>query len=188
MIFRSESPLRTSVQKILLTLLFFFSLYSEGNYAYTTKQWGDIGNKAIPITSAVVALLLKDTQGLVQLGMGVLLVQGSTEALKAITREHRPNGACCGSFPSGHTSSAFTGASFMNFRYGIKYAFPFYAGATFVAASRVQANAHYVHDVIAGAALGILGTYLTTMPYNDGTIAITFDTQGAGIIYRKIFD
>ena len=99
-----------------------------------------------------------------------------------------PRGGSYLSFPSGHTSAAFTGAAFINFRYGFKYALPFYAASTFVAYNRVQERAHYVHDVLAGAALGIIGTYLFTTPYKDNNVMLFSDGKYAGIAYHKIFD
>ena len=36
------------------------------------------------------------------------------------------------SFPSGHTSAAFTGAAFMDYKYGLKYGLPAYILASFV--------------------------------------------------------
>ena len=71
------------------------------------------------------------------------------------------------SFPSGHTSSAFSGASFIQRRYGWKYGGPAYLLATLVAVSRTEApdGYHDGWDVLAGAAIGIGSTYLFTKPY-----------------------
>ncbi|HEX2971920.1 MAG TPA: phosphatase PAP2 family protein [Tepidisphaeraceae bacterium] len=62
-------------------------------------------------------------------------------------------------FPSGHACTAFATAAALamllpGWRWG------FYAVATLVAVERVAENAHYVSDVIAGAAFGILGVRL----------------------------
>ena len=59
-----------------------------------------------------------------------------------------------GSFPSGHTSAAFTSATVLTRRWGWKAAIPAYTVATFVGATRLQ-NLHYLSDVTFGAALGI---------------------------------
>jgi len=72
-----------------------------------------------------------------------------------LVKKKRPNGGGK-SFPSGHTSSAFQGASFVHQRYGLKYALPAYLGAAYVGYSRVKSDNHHVEDVIAGAALGIV--------------------------------
>ena len=50
-------------------------------------------------------------------------------------------------------------------RYGWQYGVPAYAAASFVAYSRVEAGDHHPHDVIAGAAIGIVSSYIFTKPY-----------------------
>jgi membrane-associated phospholipid phosphatase len=63
------------------------------------------------------------------------------------------------SFPSGHTCLAFATAACL----GIcipRWRYAFYALAAVVGIERVAENAHYVTDVIAGAALGTLSAYL----------------------------
>ena len=172
--------------KIGYFLMFFMIL--PKSYALTTKQAGDIGRYAIPLAGAGISLCMLDFEGILQLGFSTGIVQGTTEALKALTDEKRPNGSCCNSFPSGHVSSAFTGAAYIQFRYGALYSIPFYAAATYVAYSRVNVRAHYVHDVLAGAALGVVGTYLSTTRYLDDDVFGVNNGQYAGIIWRKIFD
>jgi membrane-associated phospholipid phosphatase len=81
-----------------------------------------------------------------------------TEALKAGVNERRPNGGH-NSFPSGHTSFAFTGAEFIRKEYGWRWGAPAYLAASFVGWSRVEAQAHHTHDVLAGAAIGILANH-----------------------------
>ncbi len=81
-----------------------------------------------------------------------------TVGLKAVVREKRPDGSDRQSFPSGHASAAFAIAA-MQSRYHPKEALLWYAGAFFIADSRVTLRRHYSHDVIAGAALGIGTAY-----------------------------
>jgi hypothetical protein len=81
-----------------------------------------------------------------------------TNGLKYAVNERRPNGGA-NSFPSGHTSFAFTGAEFIRKEYGWAWGVPAYAVASYVGWSRVEARAHYTHDVLAGAAIGILANH-----------------------------
>jgi hypothetical protein len=81
-----------------------------------------------------------------------------TEALKHAVDETRPNGGRY-SFPSGHASFAFSGAEFIRNEYGWQWGVPAYAAASFVAWSRVEARKHYTHDVLAGAAVGIVANH-----------------------------
>jgi hypothetical protein len=82
-----------------------------------------------------------------------------TAALKYSVREERPNGGDNRSFPSGHTSLAATGAEFIRKEYGWGWGVPAYLLTGFVGWSRVQADQHFTHDVLAGAAIGILANH-----------------------------
>ena len=61
------------------------------------------------------------------------------------------------------------GAAFIHKRYGWKYSIPVYVGATFVGYSRVQADKHFVEDVIAGATVGIFSSFYFTKSYKGFT-------------------
>lgn len=78
--------------------------------------------------------------------------------LEYAVNEARPNGGRY-SFPSGHAMAAFTGAEFIRKEYGWGWAAPAYVAAGFVAWWRVEADKHYAHDVVAGAAIGILANH-----------------------------
>ena len=84
---------------------------------------------------------------------------GVTYALKRTIHERRPDGTDNRSFPSGHTSIAFCGATSLMHEYykmspwiGVAG----YAVATTVAVDRVRRNRHHWGDVVAGAAIGCL--------------------------------
>jgi len=77
-----------------------------------------------------------------------------TEGMKWAFGRVRPNGNCCKSFPSGHTSNSFTIAAVAHELYGDEIGAIAYGLATLVAVSRINDNKHYLSDVIFGAALG----------------------------------
>lgn len=96
------------------------------------------------------------------LGAESLLVNGG---LKSLFRRHRPvweedrprphrvRTPHSSSFPSGHSSSAFTAASVLGQGDPL---WPVYYGiAAVVASSRVYVKMHHASDVLAGAALGV---------------------------------
>ena len=122
----------------------------------------------------------RDTQGTVQFAESLGLTLGTTYVLKYSVNERRPNGGSQ-SFPSGHSSISFCAAEFMRKRYGWEYGIPAYAFASFVAYSRVEAREHYVQDVVAGAAIGIVSSYIFTRPYKGWHIQVEADAHYFGM-------
>lgn len=85
-------------------------------------------------------------------------------ALKNITHETRPDGSNSHSFPSGHTTFAFTGAELLHQELKNSQPILSYAGypiAAFVGYQRIVNNKHYLSDVAVGAGIGLLVTKLT---------------------------
>ena len=85
-----------------------------------------------------------------------------TTGLKLAIDRSRPNGGSH-SFPSGHASASFTAATVISRNFGLKAGLPAYAVASYVAASRVQQNSHYLSDLIFGAAVGIASARSVTV-------------------------
>ncbi len=79
-------------------------------------------------------------------------------------------------FPSGHTSTTFQSASFIQRRYGWKYGIPAYALAAFTGYSRINAQKHDGWDVLAGAVVGIGSSYLFTTPYQKEHMELTLSS------------
>jgi len=73
--------------------------------------------------------------------------------LKDVFRVPRINGGANDSFPSGHTSGAFSVAT-MAAEADPKNASWWYGGAALIGWSRVQTEAHRIPDVLAGAVVG----------------------------------
>ena len=105
-----------------------------------------------------------------------------THATKHIINKERPNGGNY-SFPSGHTSAAFTGAAFIQKRYGWSAGVPCYALASFVGWSRVYANKHDYWDVLGGAAVGIGSAYLFTKKYQKNNVQLAFSRQNGNNLF-----
>lgn len=76
-----------------------------------------------------------------------------TEGLKALTQEKRPDSDAHDSFPSAHASVTFSIATVQS-AWHPREAVYWYAGASFITASRVGLHRHTIGDVMAGAALG----------------------------------
>ena len=123
---------------------------------------GDVLHVLIPSTAFAMAELRDDSEGRSQFLKSFLVNIGTTTTLKLLVGRERPDGSDRRSFPSGHTSMAFQGASFIHFRYGGLPALAALGGAVFTGYSRVYADKHYIGDVVAGAALGTLASFLLT--------------------------
>lgn len=121
------------------------------------------------------------------LGMDLLRAQILTESLVqpikfAVGRE-RPNGANHHSFPSGHAAITFAGATVIERHLGWKQSVLGYAVASYVAASRLHDNVHFLSDVAFGAAIGTLagrtvtqhGRHYWTMVPIPGGIGVVVD-------------
>ena len=141
---------------------------------------GDIFQYLLPATAAGLTLGYKDGAGALEFGESAALTLGVTYGLKYSIDEKRPNGGRH-SFPSGHSSISFSSAEFMRKRYGWEYGIPAYAAASFVAYSRVEAREHHPHDVIAGASIGIVSSYIFTRHYKGWDIELTGDRKYYGI-------
>jgi membrane-associated phospholipid phosphatase len=82
-----------------------------------------------------------------------IVSQGLVHAIKYTARRDRPTGECC-AFPSGHATTAFATAAVLERHFGYRGSWPAILGATYVAASRLVDNRHFLSDVVFGAALG----------------------------------
>ena len=93
-------------------------------------------------------------------GIMAALVNG----IKYTAKEMRPDGSQANSWPSGHTATAFVGATILHKEYGMTrspwYSIAGYGVATATGVMRVLNNRHWVSDVLSGAGIGIMSTEL----------------------------
>ena len=86
-----------------------------------------------------------------------MIVNGAyTSILKYSVRRSRPDVSNNLSFPSGHTSTAFSLATVANHHYGWKVGVPAYVLASGIGLSRIEKDKHYLSDVLAGATIGLI--------------------------------
>ena len=123
-----------------------------------------VGRNGLMVAALAVPILHGDLEGVGRAGWAMGATRLATDGLKSTIHEERPDESDDRSFPSGHTSMSFSAAATLHKRYGWKYGLPAYAVATFVGAARVKADKHYVHDVVAGAALGEAAGWLLNTP------------------------
>lgn len=149
------------------------------------------------VSTAVSALFIpdqSDTTDTLSTNMKFMLVEslglsvnsGITNALKSAADRTRPNEFDQRSFPSGHTSRAFTAANFAKYntqQYDLDDSSKKYFDWTFNSAAiatgwaRVEAGWHYPSDVLAGAAVGNVVASIITDMYLDTNENVTVSIQ-----------
>ena len=88
------------------------------------------------------------------------IMAGLVNSIKYTAKEMRPDGSTANSWPSGHTATAFVGATILHKEYGLTrspwYSVAGYGVATATGVMRVLNNRHWVSDVLSGAGIGIM--------------------------------
>ena len=92
-------------------------------------------------------------------------------AVKYAVGRTRPNGDPR-SFPSGHAAASFATAMVLQEHYGWKLGLPFFAIATYTAASRIVDNKHWASDVTFGAFMGMASGRTVTMHLRGTPVSI----------------
>lgn len=119
------------------------------------------------------------------LGMDLIQAQILTEILveplKFATRRERPDGSNRQSFPSGHAAVTFATATVIERHLGWRKSVLAYAIASYVAASRLHDNRHYLSDVIFGAAVGSIAGRTVVHHASDYWAVAPVAVPGGGV-------
>ncbi len=175
----SLSPFTTSAKNVLMVgtgLTVGVLLLEDSIIDYTQKdiandkplgslsKFGDLSGQLLPNALYALGQTLAGANGNpdgYRRAIGMLkasaYASGVTTALKYTIREPRPiNGHNeRNSFPSGHTTTAFAFGGYVLAEHGWAYGAPALAVSTFVGISRINDNRHFLHDVLAGATIGL---------------------------------
>lgn len=125
----------------------------------------DILMFATPVAGIASSLALGDYKGTKQLVFSGATAIAATYLLKYTVKKERPDHSDMHSFPSNHTSVSFTGAAFIQRRYGWKWGIPSYLLSAYIGWGRVYSKQHDWWDVAGGAAIGTASAYIFTRPY-----------------------
>lgn len=168
-----------SMRGLVVVLLFFVGCFNstvvigqDEPYRRSSSQKGvgistDVAVIALPVATLAGVLIEKDWTGLKEGVLTAVTTAGATLILKYAVKEDRPDHSNMHSFPSGHTSTAFATATFIQRRYGWKLGVPAYAVATYIGWGRVYAKKHHWWDVVAGAAIGAGAALIYTRPFAE---------------------
>lgn len=93
------------------------------------------------------------------------LTAAQTQLLKIAVNRKRPDGSAQDSFPSGHTSFTFCGATLLARWYaeendGSPLGYLLYLPASYVGISRLEGDRHFLSDITFGAALGMFTAHM----------------------------
>lgn len=132
-----------------------FMQFAPALSVYSLNILGIKGKNNLPERSIILATSL-------------ILMTGTVSSLKYITKIKRPDGIGNNSFPSGHTATAFAGATFLLHEYYDQspwYGISGYFIATGTGFFRIYNKRHWLTDVVAGAGIGILSTEIAYALY-----------------------
>lgn len=179
------------MNRIILGALAALSLAWAGPAAANDKAWVDaasVGRGVLVAAALGIPAVQGDWKGDEQAALSIGAAFIVTEGLKQAISEERPDLSNDHSFPSGHTSTSFAAAAMLERRYGWKAGLPAHLVAAFVAVSRVEAHKHYVHDVLAAAAIGEASGWLFASPKDAGVHLLPWgDTHGGGVALAARF-
>ena len=164
----------SSLSKIIVCAL-CFSCVANAAHAHrsTVEQIGDYLQLLVPAYAFGMAMNEPGWDGAKQFAYSYGTTTAAVYALKYTVHERRPNKANNHSFPSGHTASAMSGATFIHKRYGLNRAIIPYLMTGFTAFARVDANKHWWWDTAAGAAIAGLITWNMVDRYENVAISAT---------------
>lgn len=129
--------------------------YGDNKQLSTTDaRYGSVIGSGLPGILIAASQVYFDTENGLQHARALGFTAVSHFSIALATQRTRPNGKNM-SFPSGHTSSSFATAASLAYDYGPWVGVPSLLVASYIAASRVANNAHWVSDTVAGAGLGI---------------------------------
>ena len=166
------------MKKVLILVIVWIGLVEAKG---KTEKIGDVLNVLIPALAFLPSVYMQDEKAKIEFLKAYGSTILTTYVLKFTVREERPNGTNLRSFPSGHTSSAFSGATFIHKKYGLLYALPAYVGSVYTAYSRVHAKKHFTHDVIAGAVIGAGFSWYFITPYEGFNVTPLVDSGYYGL-------
>jgi hypothetical protein len=159
------------------------SHYDLVNTAFApAKYFGDTPEQVAMSLGTYAYGRIFDKPKVSHLGMDLLRAQIITEMLvqpvKFATHRERPDGSNSQSFPSGHAAATFAAATVIERHVGWRRSLLGYGIATYVAASRLHDNRHYLSDVAFGAAVGTIAGRTVTQHGRNAWTMIPVNVPG----------
>ncbi len=179
--------------------------YQDTGSASTLRTYGDVAQFSGPILGGAFAVSAWMTHDDYEMSASwglfesFLWANAVSETFKISLGRRRPNatddpfelrpGSTSGSFPSGHTISAFAAAATLSEYYpSWKVIIPSYSAAAAVGFSRIYSNQHWASDVVGGALMGYgVSHTLWKRHHQRNETSWTIGVQPGGILVSKRF-
>jgi membrane-associated phospholipid phosphatase len=153
----------------------------------------DGGDGTVQVGAAIVVYavgLATHRQRVAEVGTALVEAQTLNAAItgttKVIADRTRPDGGMH-SFPSGHSSATFATADVLMQQFGRKVGIPAYAGAAYVAISRLSEKQHFLSDVVFGAAVGIASARAVVMHTSGRSVVVSpAALPGGGAVFVSV--
>ena len=125
----------------------------------------------------------------INIAIANVIAVGTTEIIKRAVGAERPDLSDKLSFPSGHTTIAFTNAALLYYEFkdsNLWYASSGFLFASATAALRIANNKHYASDVLAGAGIGMASGLMVS--YWNPFKSVTFgkNKKSTAYVYPQI--
>lgn len=153
--------------RVMVKAIFFIFISSISflsNASSFKQKSGDVLEVAMPFFAMGFSYYHDDVEGMKEFALAISGTVLTTTLLKKSVSKERPDSSGDDAFPSGHAAITFSSASYLERRYGWKYGLPAYSLATWTAYTRIDSDQHQIEDVLAGAAIGYLFSYLIIDP------------------------
>jgi membrane-associated phospholipid phosphatase len=139
-----------------LLLILTLSLNFAGAADKNLTNAGDVMQILIPLSAFGIATHKQDQEGQKEFfqsfALNTATIFGLKYSLHDTKLDKRPNGGGH-SFPSGHAGAAFSGAFFLQKRYGINYGSPAIAMAGFTGYTRTKGRYNHFRDVLGASVI-----------------------------------
>ena len=177
--------IRLATPALAAALLFASPAHADEN---DWAKASDIGRDVLMVTALALPTVQGDWKGTKQAAFSMGANHVVTRVLKNVIEEERPDESNDKSFPSGHTSASFAAAATLHKRHGWEIGVPAHLVAAFVGVARVKADKHFVHDVVAGAAIGKAAGWFITSRKNEKVEWVPWgDSKGGGVTIAMHF-
>lgn len=141
------------------SLLLILALCGNGSELQTTPGFfgssGDFLASTAPYSTVAYSLGRRDNKQALIFSSATIAAIATTYTLKHFIHRCRPDQSNNQSFPSGHTTLAFSSAIFLQRQYGSKIGIPALVVASYVGYTRIKTKRHHFTDVLVGAAISI---------------------------------